>query len=375
MKLPKKTIATFLSVLFTLFQISPLFAQLAEPEQDLRVPQQQQDQSRQKGESFGTADRKEQEKLNRPQIPQQGQMGGSDGALFNRGLTYQVHILGEVERPGTYRIPASTRLFEALQYAGGALERGSERRVGLRREGGGSRTVDLLSFKQNGNLDANPYLLDNDVIFVPLLQKVVQVAGTVKRPGTYELRSEKSLEDILKVAGGFTPGIDGGAPIKVIRYVNGTKEVTDVENTPSERRRFQLEGADVIVVPHILTGKNKFDYNVAKLPGDQKLFYPSYDERVFVIGAVAKPGPYAFSPYYDVRQYLTLAGGTTKMGKPRKVKVVTADGRTMKANVKTEINPGDTIVVPEKTLAPETLASLILSAVAVAATVISVTQR
>ncbi|HEX5037047.1 MAG TPA: SLBB domain-containing protein [bacterium] len=372
MKLPKKTIAFFLSVFFTLFQVSPLFAQLAEPEKDLRL-RQEEDLSRQKGESFGTADRKEQlPKLNQPQFPQPGQMG-SEGNLFNRGLTYQVHILGEVERPGTYRIPASTRLYEALQYAGGALERGSERRVELRR-GGGSRSVDLLSFKQNGNLDANPYLLDNDVIFVPLLQKVVQVAGTVKRPGNYELRQEKNLDDVVRLAGGFTPGVDSAVPIKVVRYANGDKQVLDVENTPSSRKNFQLEGADVIVVSHILTEKKKFDYNVAKLPGDQKLFYPSYDERVFVIGGVAKPGPYAFSPYYDVRQYLTLAGGTTKMGKPKKTKVVTADGKTMKAKVDTEINPGDTIVVPEKSFAPETLASLLLSAVAVVATVISVTR-
>lgn len=287
------------------------------------------------------------------------------------GLTYQVHILGEVNNPGTYRVTASTRLSEALEKAGGMLERGSERRIELRRREGGGRRVDLLSFKLLGNLDANPYLLDNDVIFVPLKGKVVQIEGTVKRPGVYEVTRERTLEDVIKLAGGFTPGVGNPTPIKVVRFNHGSKELIDVENTREARDQFQLENADVIVAPHFLTEEKTFDYNLARLPGDNQLFYPSYEERVFVLGAVAVPGPYPFSPYYDVRQYLTLAGGTTKLSKSKKIKILRTDGKTVKADAKTEINPGDTIIVPEKYMAPESFATLIIG---ITASVVGITS-
>lgn len=287
------------------------------------------------------------------------------------GITYQVHVSGEVQRPGTYRVPASARLSEVIQMAGGILDRGSERRVELRRRDGSRRRADLVSFKTTGNLDANPYLLDDDVIFVPLKDRVVQIEGSVKRPGYYELTGERTIEDLLRLAGGLTPGADGAGNIRVIRYEGGTKELLDVENEVSARKGFSLRNADVVVVPHIFTENKKFDYNIGKLPGEKAIFYPSYEERVFVLGAVALPGPYAFSPYYDVRQYLTIAGGTTKLAKAKKIKIITAEGKTMKASNVTSINPGDTIVVPEKYMAPESFATLV---VGIAASVVGITS-
>ncbi len=323
------------------------------------------DSGRQVGTSFGTSTKKEAA----PQLPLPGMQSLQESLV---GLTYQVHILGEVQKPGTYRVLASTRLSEAVEKAGGILERGSERKIQLRRTDGGGRTVDLLSFKTFGNLDANPYLLDNDVIFVPLKGKVVQIEGTVKRPGIYELRGERNLQDLINLAGGFTSGIGNPTPIRVVRFSHGVKEVIDIENGREARRAFLLENADVVVAPHFLTDKKTFDYNLARLPGDNQLFYPSYDERIFVLGAVAQPGPYPFSPYYGVRQYLTLAGGTTKLAKSKKVKILRTDGKMMKvSDAKLEINPGDTIIVPEKYMAPESFATLIIG---ITASVVGITS-
>ncbi len=286
------------------------------------------------------------------------------------GITYQVHILGEVVKPGTYRMPASTRLSEALDRAGGALERGSIRKIQLKRESG-DRLVDLLSFREGGNLDSNPYLLDNDVIFVPLRNNIVQVEGSIRRPGTYELKNERNIEDLFKLVGGGTPGFEAKAPLKVIRFnEEGKRKIIEVENSIQARKSFLLENGDVIIFPHILTKDKKFDYNLAKLPGDNVLFYPSYDDSVSVLGAVNKSGPYPFSPYYEVRQYLTLAGGTTRLAKLRKIKIINSDGMTKRASNTTKVNPGDTIIVPERYLAPESFITLVLS---VSASIIGIT--
>jgi protein involved in polysaccharide export with SLBB domain len=355
---PRKILAILLAILVGFSQIP-----LVPVEVSAQAPAMHSSQ-RSTGTSFGKGNRGEaQETSARPQILQEQVSVG--------GLVYQVHILGEVSNPGTYRVAASTRVSEAIQLAGGILERGSSRVIQLRRTGGRGRRVDLVSFKLFGNLDANPYLMDNDVIFVPLREKVVQVEGAVKRPGIYELRNEKTLEDAVKLAGGFSSGVGNPTPIKVVRFDHGAKEIVDVENIPEARRDFPLENADVIVIPHLLTEERKFDYNVARLPGDNELFYPSYDERVFILGAVKTPGPYPFSPYYDARQYLTLAGGTTKLAKTRKIKILTSEGKTIKADAKTEINPGDTIIVPEKSMAPENFATLMIG---ITASIVGITS-
>jgi protein involved in polysaccharide export with SLBB domain len=386
MNVSRKIISALLAVLLLcseFVRLSIAEAQttgLTHSSQQIVIPTREEANQRLGGTSFGTNPdiNKEQNQLNPlNSLNPSGTTSAIQGGAFGT-LTYQVHILGEVNRPGTYRVPASTRLSEAVQIAGGILERGSERSIELRREAGGGRKVDLLSFKVLGNLDANPYLLDNDVIYVPLKKRVVEIEGAVMRPGIYELKSEKNIEDLVHLAGGFSSGVGNPTPIKVVRFVDHKKEVIDVENESSARKQFQMENADVVVIPHILTEKNKFDYNVAKLPGDNQLFFPSYEERVFVLGAVAQPGPYSFSPYYNLGQYLTLAGGTTKLAKPKKIRILTAEGKRVKADRNTQINPGDTIVVPEKYMAPETFATLVIgitsSLVAITASVLTLTR-
>jgi len=367
-------------LIFSVFlfqQIAPVAAQsvgagLSQQPSAADIANNQNDLKRSTGKSFGS-DSKDRlnDDLQRDASGSFGSRIPSAGQQPIFGITYQVHVSGEVQRPGTYRIPASTRLSEVMQMAGGILDRGSERRLELRRRDGTRRRVDLTSFKTTGNLDANPYLLDDDVIFVPLKGKVVQIEGSVKRPGYYELIGERAIEDLVRLAGGFTPGAEGAGNLKVIRYEGTAKQLLDVENDAASRKGFQLENADVVVVPHIFTDNKKFDYNLGRLPGEKGIFYPSYEERVFVLGAVALPGPYAFNPYYDVRQYLTIAGGTTKLAKSKKIKIITADGKTMKASNVTNINPGDTIVVPEKYMAPESFATLV---VGITASIVGITS-
>jgi len=283
---------------------------------------------------------------------------GSSGG----GIIYQIHVLGEVFKPGTYRIPASTRVSEVLLMAGGIRKHGSERNIEIRRPGGATRKIDLLGYKIFGQLQDNPYLMDNEVVFVPIKKNVVEIEGAVLRPGTYELRNEKTLQDIIRLSGGFAQGVALKEAVKVVRYdENENKEVLDVANTPQDLSAFRLESGDVVIIPHILTAKNTFDYNIRKFPNDT-LFYPSYEDRIFVIGAVEVPGAYNFNQYYKLSNYLALAGGTTRMAKGY-IKIITPDGveKKVKPDARELINPGDTVYVPEKFFSRETWVSVVTS--------------
>jgi len=335
----------------------PLAAQTANTGGALSIPSA----DRFGGSSFGTKSR-----LGHPmQLPQDRPLPRT----ILEGPSYQIHVLGEVTFPGTYRVLASTRASEAITMAGGILARGSERYIQLRRKGQKTRIIDLMSFKMLGSLQNNPFLLDNDVIYVPLQKHLVQISGAIKRPDFYELRSRSNLFDAVELAGGFSSGTAISQPAKIIRFEDEEKTVIEVPLDKEDMKAFRLRMGDIIVIPHILTKNIDFDYNTPILPGDSDLFYPSFEERVFVIGAVFQPGPQPYSPYYSIREYLTLAGGLTRLAKKNKVFIIDTLGKKTKADIETAINPGDTIVIPERYLPPERMATLILSITATALTI------
>lgn len=283
---------------------------------------------------------------------QSGSMKGSNagGDMGSMMAVYSIHVLGEVKKPGTYVMPASARVAQAIQMAGGLLKNGSERNIELRRSGGGTTHVDLLKFLQDGNLKQNPYLTDNDVVYVPLRKKVIRIVGAVNRPELYELKNEASLAAVIKLAGGFNNAVSKKEPIRVIRFAGGEKRVDEVNNTATALKNYMLLSGDVIVVPNVITKDIEFDYNLETIPGDQ-VFYPSYEDRVFVLGGVAFPGAYPFSPYYTVSQYITLAGGLNDRGK-EKYTLTPIDGVSKKAKPDDRVNPGDTVMIKQAWMAP-----------------------
>jgi polysaccharide export outer membrane protein len=296
-----------------------------------------------------------------PQLPQSltgGGAGTTMGETMMTSMGYQVHVLGEVMKPGTYRVAASDRVSEVISRAGGLAVNGSERNIEIRRRGGGVTHVDLLAFKLFGRLDQNPYVTDNDTVFVPLRKDVIQVVGAVKRPEFYELKNEKTLSQVLELAGGFNAATAMQEPIRIIRFKEGVKSIEEVPIENETMKKFDILNGDVVVVPNIVTKGTKFDYNVASIPGDQ-VFYPSYEDRVFVLGGVAFPGAYEFSPYYTVSQYITLAGGLNERGKT-KYKVITIEGKTKKVKPNDRVNPGDTIAVKQSWMSPASWMSFAL---------------
>ncbi len=272
---------------------------------------------------------------------QQRNMGMMDAAN-----AYQIHILGQVRRPGTYRLPPSTRMAEAIDMAGGLAPKGSMRRVELRRNNRTVRSYDLFAFLKEGRLDQNPFLLDNDEVFVPIAKTVISVQGPVNRTGVIELVNETSLSDVVGLTGGYTVGILKSEPATVIRYMDGRKVIFHVAMVDADMANFEVKDGDIIVFPHVLTKGRKFDYNLAELPNDT-LFYPSFNDNIFVMGAVSQPGAYPFNPFYDARHYINIAGAV-RYANLKRIKILDMNGKEIKFKEGYRLNPGDTVVVPYK---------------------------
>ena len=263
-------------------------------------------------------------------------------------FSYNVHVLGYVTYPGTYRISPSDRLINALQFAGGVLKNGSQRNIQLRRKGE-TRGIDLYAFKYRGNMRQNPYLTNDDVIFVPLKKGEIEIEGPVKMPGYYEIMNPLSLDKALDMAGGLATGHSLKQPIRIVRYdQDEKKEVIEVPFSKEASRETTILPGDVVVIPHILLAEKKFDYNLKRIPGDN-LFYPTLNDKVYVAGAVSMGGAYPFQPSYVVKDYVNLAGPQDSASLGR-LKIISADGKKRSVSRTASVNAGETIIVPSKAI-------------------------
>lgn len=81
------------------------------------------------------------------------------------------YVLGEVVRPGVFRIDGGTTLVEALSLAGGATLDGKQQTVLVMRNGGQAKpqllVFNMESFYKSGDPEQNPVLRRGDLVYVP----------------------------------------------------------------------------------------------------------------------------------------------------------------------------------------------------------------
>ncbi len=200
--------------------------------------------------------------------------------------TIRVHVMGEVENPGTFTLPSLATLFHVLYSAGGVNEIGSLREISVNRGGRRIATVDVYSYLLEGRSDVDIALADGDIVVVPPWKNLVEVAGKVKRPMKYEMTNRQTLASLLDYAGGFTGDAYSNA-VTVVRRSGRMREVHDV--TSGEYSRFVLADADSVAVGE---GIERFS------------------NRLEITGAVFRPGLYSVSENVGtVRQLIERADG------------------------------------------------------------------
>lgn len=160
--------------------------------------------------------------------------------------TILVNIFGEAAVTGGFNISALNSAFNALSAAGGPTAIGSVRRIQHIR-GTTKRTMDLYAFMSDPTVQYNFDLQNNDILHVPVADKLVSIQGAVKRPMTYEMLDKETLADLIRYAGGLTQDVYPDF-IQIQRYVNGEEKLlewnlTDVLNG---REKVALVNGDVV---------------------------------------------------------------------------------------------------------------------------------
>jgi protein involved in polysaccharide export with SLBB domain len=197
--------------------------------------------------------------------------------------TIRIYVVGDVQRPGAYDLSSLSTPLNALYAAGGPTAIGSLRIVRHLRGKQLVREVDLYDFFLHGVRPDTERLQPGDTILVPPAGTQITVAGMVKRPAIYELKSETQLSQVLDLAGGLLVSAAMGQ-IKVERIEAHENRVTVSVNfpeggSPDALRRslasFVVQDGDHVMVAPIL---------------------PYSERAIYLEGHVVRPGKY---PYRD----------------------------------------------------------------------------
>lgn len=197
----------------------------------------------------------------------------------------QVTVVGAVKKPGTVTLPSISTLFNALYASGGPLDNGSFRNIELVRDNKVIAHADLYDFILKGDQGSNLSLRDNDVIRVPYAKVQIALEGGVNRAGVFEVKQNETVQQVLDFAGGFKGNAFKGR-ITGTRYTDVEKSVIDVAK--EQFASYSLMHGDSLYIDTVI---NK------------------YDNRVFISGAVFKPGAYSLEKGMDAKTLIHKAQG------------------------------------------------------------------
>jgi protein involved in polysaccharide export with SLBB domain len=192
---------------------------------------------------------------------------------INYARTINVSIVGEVYNFGSFNIPAINTAFNALVAAGGPNEIGSLRNIKLIRNGK-SQEIDIYKYILDPSIGKDFYLEENDMIYVPVAEKLVTISGGVNKPFLYELKKDENLNFLIKYARGLKANVFK-KNLQVIRYANDEETIIDLDWNEYEKNNkdFILNNGDRVIVKEIPS---------------------AFDNFINVNGAIDNPGTFAF---------------------------------------------------------------------------------
>lgn len=220
-----------------------------------------------------------------------GGQSSSFSITVTRPRTVTVNIMGEVFSPGSYTLPATNTLFNALVFMGGPNNMGSVRNIYIKRDGRIIDSFDVYEYFADIRHQRDVYLQNNDYIIVTPLVGSVSVAGSVRRPGNYEMKPGEGIRDLIRYAGGN----QYNAYLKdvvVSRFRNNSYELLSInlDSLFKHNKDFKLYGGETITFKEVR---------------------PEYLYNVQITGAVSVPGAYRVRSGMKLSDVLKTANGLT----------------------------------------------------------------
>ncbi len=223
----------------------------------------------------------------------------SDGEYdvsVNYSRTVRIAIYGEVYgNAGSYTVSGFNSAFNALSLAKGPSNIGSLRNIKLQKANGVTLDLDVYAFMSNPSIQSNYYLEDNDIILVPVSDKIVSISGAIRRPFKYELQASEGLIALIDFAGGLAENAFQ-SKIQIKRYINNEQRLIDINwnDLLQNGEDFELLNGDEIYIEDIER---------------------SYRNYVSITGELLKPGEYERNSNMRISDLVQKAGLTPNSNK------------------------------------------------------------
>jgi polysaccharide export outer membrane protein len=195
--------------------------------------------------------------------------------------TIRVYEVGDVTNPGAYDISSLSTPLNALFSAGGPTPRGSMRILNHYRSTQLVETVDVYDLLLHGVKKDLQRLENGDTVQVPPIGPQVTVEGMVRRPAIYELRDEKTLANVLELAGGLLPAA-------ALRHIEVQRLVAHEKQT-----MLSVDIPEAGNAAEVTKKLESFDIQ----DGDRIRIFPiaPYNQdTIYLEGHVVRPGRYSF---------------------------------------------------------------------------------
>ncbi|MBU2685695.1 MAG: SLBB domain-containing protein [Gammaproteobacteria bacterium] len=309
----------------------------------------------------------------------------SSSGISNHSVVY---VSGEVKYPGEYPKPENGTVQDLIAAAGGLLpsaflERGELTRANINNTGAVQiEHVDVQLFEEINNRQKTS-LQSRDRLNVFRftdwnLEQRITIAGQVRFPGEYSVRSGETLADVLKRAGGLTRNAFPQGAVMIREQVKA-QEIEQITKLTQQLRRdiaartlsaesstlntqdallmlTEIEkvkpvGRLVVDVEAVVNGSSEDDL---VLENGDYLMIPTRKTTVSIVGEVQHPSSHRFKSGLTLDDYLRLAGGSRKRADEDRIYIIRADGSVLvpqnnswfAVSSDQDIQPGDTVVVP-----------------------------
>lgn len=229
-------------------------------------------------------------------------------------------------------------------------------------------------------------IMPEDKIFFRTLRgnevmKTVKVSGFVKKPGVFTFVEGKRLKDMIEMAGGLTSEADlRGVVFKrtnlqgkqvELAHKNNERDIKLIEgrmasaykptegDQKSKMEMLEMLKADDLTLANKYNGQialniknNDLDKikdldNIEVQDGDD-IYIPRTSNHVSVIGEVYNEQSFVYKKGSNAKYYIKEVGGYTPNANKFRLYKVSVNGRAEKIGNGSNIEPGDTIVVPRR---------------------------
>ena len=315
-----------------------------------------------------------------------------------------VALTGNVKKPAIFELKGPSSVADIIKWAGGFDAASNLKEVVVEKsvDNNYQTVAELIADRQEiENRLASIPLHPADIlrVFAPsavpvpvqVRNEYVRVGGEVKHSGVFRIRKGETLRELIARLGGVTDNaylyatrfnresvriaqqaqldevanrferdLETNATQRLASttdkdaVANITAEVARERALAQKMHEIKAQGRIVLELPG-------GDAQVKNLPdlalhdGDS-IYIPRKPGTVDVLGAVFQQNSFIYRPNRSVNDYLALAGGATVSADKSEIYLIRADGTTESTRNSSwfsgvgsvEVNPGDTVVVPEE---------------------------